>query len=397
MVWVWCCRSTECGLVPGYRHTSHFRFAGGAQSLDRASRCQASDHHLLPREAERKTWRFQVCGVAALGGLGIVCLIAAVCCVADWGFAVRHVYSMTCLKPVRPVPSLICPLSKRAGTSIFSISGLAPPFIVFRFCSNRSTSYGVDYRSDLYSLGITFFEMLSGSLPFTTQDQLQLVHCHLAVALPVLHRLPSASHVPPILSAIIAKLCAKQPANRYQSAWGLLHDLQLCKRSLVRVGPSANSSTSSGGSSDTLAMDGAAVSGLPVGSPALATNSLAASASASSSTSASTASFYAPSLTLPSTPTTALNPPTPTSASTTASIPVSAASPSFGSASASASSSSAAVASAEAFHIPEFPLGSKDPPIIFHLSSKVCCDRVLLVGVMRSGVVGCVCTVVRSR
>ena len=91
---------------------------------------------------------------------------------------------------------------------------------------NRS----LDYRTDFYSLGVTFYELLTGKLPFTTQDDLELVHCHLAKK-PLLPSQINPS-IPPIISAIVMKLMAKNAEDRYQSAWGLKADLETCLNQL---------------------------------------------------------------------------------------------------------------------------------------------------------------------
>ena len=83
-----------------------------------------------------------------------------------------------------------------------------------------------DRRSDLYSLGVIFYRMATGQLPFDAADALEWVYCHIA-RMPV----PPAealSSVPPVLSMLIMKLLAKEPEDRYQSADGLLRDLQKC-------------------------------------------------------------------------------------------------------------------------------------------------------------------------
>src|SRR5580693_3237021 len=84
----------------------------------------------------------------------------------------------------------------------------------------------VDSRSDLYSLGITFYEMLTGGLPFTASDSMEWVYCHIA-------RQPAPPDVqlkgiPGVLSAIIMKLLAKTAEERYQTAAGLERDLRRC-------------------------------------------------------------------------------------------------------------------------------------------------------------------------
>jgi serine/threonine protein kinase len=87
---------------------------------------------------------------------------------------------------------------------------------------NRS----VDARSDLYALGVTLYQMLTGVLPFTAADPMEWVHCHIArQPVPPSER---SEHVPAPVSAIIMKLLAKMPEERYQTAGGVERDLRRC-------------------------------------------------------------------------------------------------------------------------------------------------------------------------
>lgn len=96
------------------------------------------------------------------------------------------------------------------------------------------TGRSVDCRTDLYSLGGTFYKMLTGVEPFVFDDPLELVHAHLARRpTPVHEKNPS---VPRLLSAIVAKLLAKAPEERYPSAESLLFDLREAAARWTRTG-----------------------------------------------------------------------------------------------------------------------------------------------------------------
>ncbi len=92
----------------------------------------------------------------------------------------------------------------------------------------------IDYRSDFYSLGVTFYEMLTGELPFNAIDPLELVHCHIARTAPSPRSLKP--EIPEAISAIVMKLLAKTAEDRYQSADGLRFDLETCLAQLQASG-----------------------------------------------------------------------------------------------------------------------------------------------------------------
>ncbi len=85
----------------------------------------------------------------------------------------------------------------------------------------------VDYRSDFYSLGVTFYQMITGQLPFSANDPLEWVHCTISRQPPPPDRLNLK--IPAILSGIILKLLSKNAENRYQSSYGLAVDLEKCR------------------------------------------------------------------------------------------------------------------------------------------------------------------------
>ena len=87
---------------------------------------------------------------------------------------------------------------------------------------NRS----IDSRSDLYACGVTFYETITGSLPFSASDPLEWIHCH--IARPPAPPSERVHGIPGPIEAIILKLLAKSPEDRFQTAAGLEADLRAC-------------------------------------------------------------------------------------------------------------------------------------------------------------------------
>ncbi len=143
-------------------------------------------------------------------------------------------------KNLNPANILIHPKSKQVKLIDFSIASLLPQEIqqikhpqnlegTLAYIAPEQTgrmNRGIDYRADLYSLGVTLFELLTGELPFKADNLLDLVHCQIArspVAVTGLN-----PHIPKMVAAIVAKLMAKNAEDRYQTGLGLQHDLNIC-------------------------------------------------------------------------------------------------------------------------------------------------------------------------
>ncbi|MGI0493707.1 AAA family ATPase [Alkalinema pantanalense CENA528] len=151
-------------------------------------------------------------------------------------------------KDIKPANILIHPETQQVKLIDFSISSQLPRETqellnpntlegTLAYLSPEQTgrmNRGIDYRSDFYSFGVTLYEMLTGQLPFPTDDPLELIHCHLASHPNPVHLINPA--IPEALSNVVSKLMAKNAEDRYQSALGLKHDLVTCLHQLKESG-----------------------------------------------------------------------------------------------------------------------------------------------------------------
>ena len=147
-------------------------------------------------------------------------------------------------KDIKPANIIIQQSTQQIKLIDFSISTLLPketqtiqtPNVLegtLAYLSPEQTgrmNRGIDYRSDFYSLGVTFYELLMGGLPFTSEDSLDLIHNHIACPpYPLTNSVTLGGQLcPEPLSDIVMKLMAKNAEDRYQSAWGLKYDLEQC-------------------------------------------------------------------------------------------------------------------------------------------------------------------------
>src|SRR5579863_3903121 len=174
--------------------------------------------------------KFLRCAVAILGALGRV-----------------HERGLV-HKDIKPSNILVDIVAGRAWLTGFGLASLLPrerqsaeppefiagtlPYMAPEQTGRMNRS--IDSRSDLYSLGVTFYEMLTGSPPFTASDPMEWVHCHIA-------RQPAAPserlrNVPSAVSAITMKLLSKTAEERYQTAAGVERDLLRCQSQWESVG-----------------------------------------------------------------------------------------------------------------------------------------------------------------
>ncbi|OLP20127.1 hypothetical protein BST81_01450 [Leptolyngbya sp. 'hensonii'] len=150
----------------------------------------------------------------------------------------HHLYQHRVIhKDIKPANILIHPESKHIQLIDFSSASLLPketedvkpPSILegtLAYLAPEQTgrmNRGIDYRTDFYALGVTFFELLTGQLPFRSNDPLELLHGHIAKPAPSVCEFQP--DIPPGMGQIVAKLLAKNAEDRYQSALGLRYDL----------------------------------------------------------------------------------------------------------------------------------------------------------------------------
>ncbi|MBR8839408.1 MAG: AAA family ATPase [Stigonema ocellatum SAG 48.90 = DSM 106950] len=151
-------------------------------------------------------------------------------------------------KDIKPANVLISPETHEVKLIDFSIASVLPretqrlmsPNVLegtLAYMSPEQTgrmNRGIDYRTDFYSLGVTFYELLTGQLPFPYVNPIELIHCHIAKQPPKVHEINPA--FPPVLSKIVSTLMAKNAEYRYQSALGLKFDLEVCLCKLNETG-----------------------------------------------------------------------------------------------------------------------------------------------------------------
>jgi PAS domain S-box-containing protein len=143
-------------------------------------------------------------------------------------------------KDIKPANVLVYPADGTVRLTGFGIASRlarerqppAPPQIIagtLAYMAPEQTgrmNRSIDARSDLYSLGVTLYEMLTGTLPFTAADPMEWIHCHIARSpMPPSERVKG---IPPQIDAIVLKLLAKTAEDRYQSAAGVAADLKRC-------------------------------------------------------------------------------------------------------------------------------------------------------------------------
>src|SRR4029453_698658 len=145
-------------------------------------------------------------------------------------------------KDVKPANILVNPATGQAWLTGFGIASRLPrdrpppepPEMIagtLAYMAPEQTgrmNRSIDCRSDLYALGVTLYQMLTGSLPFTAAEPIEWVHCHIARQPMAPGERGATATAPRAVSAIIMKLLAKTGEKRYQTTAGLERDLRRC-------------------------------------------------------------------------------------------------------------------------------------------------------------------------
>jgi predicted ATPase len=155
--------------------------------------------------------------------------------------ALRHLHQRQLIhKDIKPSNILVDPSNDQIWLTGFGIASRVPrerqpptppefiagtlPYMAPEQTGRMNRS--IDSRSDLYSMGVVLYKMLTGTLPFTASDPMELVHAHIArQPVPPSER---SKDVPSPVSGIVMKLLAKTTEERYQTAAGAANDLRRC-------------------------------------------------------------------------------------------------------------------------------------------------------------------------
>jgi predicted ATPase/signal transduction histidine kinase/CheY-like chemotaxis protein len=150
-------------------------------------------------------------------------------------------------KDIKPTNILIDPETQQIKLTNFRISSLLSNEIqeikgtniiegTLAYISPEQTgrmNRGIDYRTDFYALGVTFYELLTGELPFGADEPMELIYSHIArVPVPIDRHNPE---IPAAISQIVSKLMSKNPQDRYQNSLGLKYDLGICLAQLQQT------------------------------------------------------------------------------------------------------------------------------------------------------------------
>jgi len=150
-------------------------------------------------------------------------------------------------KDINPGNIIIDPMNNHINIIDFGIStqlsienpSLQSPNVLegsFNYISPEQTgrmNRSLDYRSDYYSFGVTLYELLTKTVPFKTNDPMELIHCHIARQATAPQELNA--EIPEVISNIVMKLMEKNAEDRYQSSGGLIADLTECQEQLNRT------------------------------------------------------------------------------------------------------------------------------------------------------------------